>query len=248
MRLSKRNCVLILSLIMILMTGCGSAMQEVTDEQMNLIGEYAAVQLLKYVANSRSRLVDSELMEKEEKRQAAWEAAREKKPASTPKPEGMGAVDDTPVVGVGTIENQGIATLEEYYDLPQGLSLTYSGYQVCESYPQEGEEGVFSLDASEGKKLLVLSFRIENATENDQAVDLFSKAGQQKITVNGDYIRNALTTMLLNDISTYENTLSANSGEELVLLVEVEQAVTNNIASIVVNFKNESKAFTIQAL
>lgn len=247
MRLSKRNCVLILSLIMIFMTGCGSVMQEVTDEQMNLIGEYAAVQLLKYDANSRSRLVDSELMEKEEKRQAAWEAAREKEPASTPKPEGMGATDDTPIVGVGTIENQGIATLEEYYDLPQGLSLTYSGYQVCESYPQEGE-GVFSLDASEGKKLLVLSFRIENATENEQAVDLFSRAGQHKITVNGDYTRTALTTMLLNDISTYENTLLANSGEELVLLVEVEQAVANNITSIVVNFKNESKAFTIQAL
>lgn len=248
MRQNKTKWALILTAFVISMTGCGSAMPEVTDEQMNVIGEYAAVQLLKYDADSRSRLVDAETIEKEEKRQAAWEAARQKEPAATPEPEGMGEVDDTPVVEAEGQTADSVASLEEYFGLPQGINMVYSGYQVAESYPEGGTEEFLALDAAEGKKLLVLSFRIENATDSEQSVDLFAKNASYRVTVNGNYTRSALTTMLLNDMSTYISTLPAHGSEELVLLVEVEETVIDNLTSIVINLKNESKLYTIQAL
>lgn len=247
MRQNKRKWALIVTASMIFMTGCGNAMPEVTDEQMNTIGEYAAVQLLKYDADSRSRLVDAETIEREEKKQAAWEAARQKEPEPTPEPEGMGKVDDTPVVG-GEQAAGSASSLEEYFELPQGMSVQYGGYQICDSYPQSGTEDFFALDAAEDKKLLVLSFQIENTADSEQSVDLFAKSATYKVTINGSYIRSALTTILLNDISTYKDTLPAHSSKEVVLLVEIDESLSNDITSIVMNLKNESKSYTIQAL
>ncbi len=248
MRQSKRKWLMILIAVVVSLTGCGSIMPETTDEQMNVIGEYAAVQLLKYAANSRSRLVDAETIEMEEKRQTAWENAKRKEPISTPEPEGMRAVDDTPVVELGEQGTGGVASLEEYYGLTQGLSMTYSSYQICDSYSPEGEDGFLNLSAANGKKLLVLSFQIENTTDSEQAVDLFAKNGIYRVTVNGSYTRNALITTLLNDITTYISTLSAHSSGELVMVVEIEQTIADNITSIAINLKNEGKSYTIQAL
>ncbi|MGN1145512.1 MAG: hypothetical protein ACI4R5_03610 [Acetatifactor sp.] len=242
----KKWCLILVALI-ISMTGCGSSMPEVTDEQMSSIGEYAAVQLLKYDANSRSRLLDAETLEREEKKRAEWEAAGKTEPTPTSEPEGMGQADNTPVVEPGG-KTDGVASLEEYFELPEGIRMVYSGYQVCGSYPQGGTENFFSLDATEGKKLLVLSFQIENTTDIPLNVDLMERNAVYRVTINDSYTRIALTTMLLNDVSTYIKELPAQSGEEVVLLVELEQETADSITSISIKMKNESKTYTIQVL
>ena len=69
-----------------------------------------------------------------------------------------------------------------------------------------------------------------------------------RVTINDSYTRIALTTMLLNDVSTYIKELPAQSGEEVVLLVELEQETADSITSISIKMKNESKTYTIQVL
>ena len=55
-------CGALLCAMMLSMTACGNEIPDLTEEESQRIGEYAAVTLLKYDANNRSRLVDPEVV------------------------------------------------------------------------------------------------------------------------------------------------------------------------------------------
>ena len=59
---------------------------------------------------------------------------------------------------------------------------------------------------------------------------------------------NALTTMLPNDMSTYEETLEPGQSQELVLLLEVNEDVAGAVQTIALRLKNASNEYTIQLL
>lgn len=55
-------CGALLCTMMLSMTACGNEIPNLTEEESQRVGEYAAVTLLKYDANNRSRLVDPEMV------------------------------------------------------------------------------------------------------------------------------------------------------------------------------------------
>jgi len=61
----KKKIVAVVCMIPLLLGGCNSEFPDLTDEQAKVIGEYAAVTLLKYDANNRSRLVDLDQVDEE---------------------------------------------------------------------------------------------------------------------------------------------------------------------------------------
>lgn len=232
--------VLAAGMLILGLAGCGeNQIPELTDDQMQSMGEFTAITLMRYDANHRSRLVDyTQLM-------ATPEPEIEPEPVETPKPAGMDPVDDTPVIG-GNNSTGTSASVEETLDFPEGLSVAYLGYALYDSYP-EGEEA-FSISATEGKKLLVLSYSITNSSGQDQLVDLLHLSPEFRITVNGNYTRRALMTMLGNDFSTYMETLTAGAESTVVLVIEVDGETAENITSISLNLKNDSKTCTIQLI
>lgn len=230
-------------------SGCGGDFPKMTDAEEEAVGEYAAHLLLKYDANHRSRLVDLAEVE-------AWEAEEQKRKEeqkekeSLQEPSGMDPVDDTPIVDVSEKIPSDEATipainsLEQFWDLPEEVQIVYTGYDVNDSLTSD----FFSIDASEGKKLLLLHFQISNQSSSEQAVDLLSQNANIKVTVNGSYTRNTLTTMLMEDLSTYRDSIPAGESVETLLVVEVEQEIADGITSISLNLKNESKTYTIQLM
>ena len=60
----------------ICMTGCGSIMPDLTEEETEIISEYASGVLLKYDRVYRSRLMDMSEYEEEENKKTEREAAR----------------------------------------------------------------------------------------------------------------------------------------------------------------------------
>lgn len=235
---------LMASMVLVL-TGCGGDFPNMTQEEEQIIGEYAANILLRYDANNRSRLVsreevaerDAELSQKEE----------QQTPEQTQT--GMDPVEDTPVIEIGEEPTSGvtIGSLEEFYGLPEGVKITYQGNEIHSSYSQAAEENdYFALDASEGKKLLVLKFKIENQSQAEQSIDLLSRSIIIRTTVNGNNDYNVLTTMLMNDMSTYVGTVTAGEGVDVVLLAEVDSDISDSITTLSINLKDDSKACTIQ--
>ena len=142
-----------------------------------------------------------------------------------------------------------IPDLTEEESQPEGVSITYEDYMVADSYPEDGvEDDYFALDASMGKKLLVLRFHLTNGSEQEETIDLLNTNSRYIITVNDSIRANALTTMLPNDMSTYAETLEPGQTQELVLLLEVNEDVAGAVQTIALRLKNASNEYTIQLL
>ena len=58
----KIVCGALLCVMALGMTACGNEIPDLTEAESQRVGEYAAVTLLKYDANNRSRLVDPEIV------------------------------------------------------------------------------------------------------------------------------------------------------------------------------------------
>ena len=222
-------CGALLCVMALGMTACGNEIPDLTEAESQRVGEYAAVTLLKYDANHRSRLVDPEIVI----------AQTEEKPAESTASEAQAP----------TAQEDITTSLEDFFGLAEGVTLTYRDYQIADSYPEDGSaEDYFALDASTGKKLLILNFELTNGTDQEENVDFLSTASRYIITVNDGTRGNALTTMLPNDMSTYVETMAPGETQGLVLLLEVNEDMANGIQNIYLRLKNTSNEYTIQLL
>ena len=232
-----------------LLTACGGEFPEVSDDELNEVSEYAARLLLKYDANHRSRLVSMEEVEarnlRDQKRREAAQARAEALDNA-----GMDPVDDTQVIDNtqnvvgGGADVVTYHSMQEYWELPAGVQVVYNGYDVVEDLAND----FFSIEASEGKRLILLHFRLENQSEEEQFIDILGQNTVFKATFNGDYKRTALTTMLMEDLATYKGSVVAGNGVDTMLVFEVDEVQAAQISSISLNLKNDSKTYTIQLL
>lgn len=240
---SKNVMAMIMAVAMALgAAGCGeSQIPDLTDSQIELIEEFVAATVMKYEVNHKSRLV--ELSETE------LQQPIEPVPTITPETPDMPGeqLPDEGTSNTGTPKPVEY-TIEEVLELPEGVTIAFLGHKFCYDYPDDSEIDGFILSASEGKKLLVLEFAVFNTSGQEQTVDLLSLNAIYGCTVNEDYTRRALRTMLPEDLSTYSGNISAGGSIEGVLVVEVDEGMDENISALVFNVKNNSKAFSIQLL
>lgn len=231
--------VLAAGILCVALTGCGKNMiPEMTDEQLKDVGEYVAVTMMKYDANHRSRLVDLDRLP------AAPEATPE--PGETPKPPDQGETTDTPVID-STGENDSY-TMDEIMGLPEGVTAIYGGYELCDAYPEGGEDIFFAVPAREGQKLLVLKFTLNNASEQERQVDVLSSGVTFRVIVNKNTNRQALFTTLLNDLTTYRGTVAGNTATETVVVVEIDEETADALSSVTLNVRKDEKTCAIQLL
>lgn len=243
----KIAAILTAAVLCVGLAGCGeSVIPDMTDEQMKAMGEYVAITMMKYDANHRSRLVDlEEIFPKLEEAGPEPTVTPEPSPEPSREPSGMGPVDQTPVIDAAGNNSRSI---EEVLALPDGVSIVYSGQQICSAYPNNGGEISLFLDASKGKKLLALEFILVNSGEQEQEINVLSTDASFRITVNGDYARNALKTYLPSDLSTFNGKVPGSSRAGVAVLIEVDEAMASDISSVSLRVKNGEKVYTIQLL
>lgn len=235
----KKNKVLggVLLLGLTLCTGCGSKLPDMTEEQENQIVEYVAAIVMNHVKDDGSRLVDLSLYE--EKPQAEPEATKE------PETGKMDETADTVIVdNTGESEGNAAGSLAELL-VPEGITITYTGYKVAESYPEaEDANPYFALDAATGKKLLVLQFTMQNETAEEKRLDIFSLAPKSTVVINGRDTKNILSTMLLDDLSTYVGSLAGGEAIDLVLLAEIDETMPDSFESLSLRVEIETGSVT----
>lgn len=237
--ISKKYIAAVMTVMLaFVMTGCGeNAIPEMTREEIQAVGEYAAITLMKYDASKRSRLVD--LPET-----AKPETDVPKTPVTAQEPSGMGPVDNTPVVDVSQNNTDDSDDLNEALELAQGINIIYRGETVCTRYPMDEEVG-FAVSASKGKKLLVLNFLLANDTGEEQSINLKARKITIRMTVNKEFSKWVLPAVLPNDLLTLEESIPAGGSVEAVLLVEIDENLTSDIQSISFHLKNGENAYTI---
>lgn len=234
---------LALSMLMTALTGCAeNQIPERSPEEIQAIGEYVAFTLMKYDMGHTSRLMDLPPVEEQGADVPEQEEPNDKV--------GMDPVDDTPVINEAgneeanqTPQNQ-VYSMEEVMGLPEGVSVSFTGYEVYDSYPAGSD--AFAVTAEDGKKLLVLKFSLTNTLDQEQSLDLLSSGTRYRILVDEEYAQWSLPTMLPDDMSSYVGTMAAGETIETVLVISMDAGAADAASSIRMILRNELKSHTIQ--
>ena len=250
--MKKKIVAALLTGMALMMAGCGNAIPDMTDEQLQAVGEYTAMLLLSHDVNYRSRLVDIETLITEEAGPFEQETPQDTPaPEETPAPGnvGMDPTQDTPVIdltGEQGNEEQSVVSLEEALGLSGQLTLSYTGHEITDSYPQdESAVECYTVDAEDGNQLLVLHFTLQNQGEGTEMANTREQKLMVRVSVNG-ITSVSLTTLLENDLMLYQEGLNPGETREVVLLAEFEAQSLRDVASVELNVKNDDKNATIQ--
>lgn len=237
----KSGVIMVLSAV--LMTGCGNTIPEMTEEEQELVVEYAANTLLKYDKYYERKLIELTL---EQELAEDTVPKEEEKEETEEKPEKESSLK--PDSEVTIIDNTGDAvseniSIQKFLGL-DSVEITYTGDEVCDAYPEQGEDLFFIMNATAGNKLLVLKFQVKNVSGTETELDIAQSNTRFKVVVDGKQT-NALTTMLLNDLAYYKGTLGAGEETELVLVCEVPEGESGNISALGLMMKNVENTATI---
>lgn len=229
--------------LLVSLSGCGNTIPALSEEQEALVVEYASTAVLKHDANYQGKLMDLSTLANEEEtpeEETAEEETTQAPAEDTNIPEESAPVQE-PQQEAGNAEQEEAqvqANAEQVLGL-HDVSLTCSGYEVDEFYPKNGNEIYFVMNATPGNNLLVMRFTLRNLLNEEQEIQIRPGAVRVKIDLNGGE-KNALTTMLLKDLATYQGTLGPNEETELVVVGEYPVEDLQVIDSLSVKLKNES--------
>ena len=230
--------ILLAGTLLVSLSGCGNTIPALSEEQEALVVEYASTAVLKHDANYQGKLVDLSTLSNEEETPEEETTQEPVEETDIPKEPEQMQEPQQDVLSAEQAEAEIQADAEQILGL-QDVSLTYSGYEVDEFYPKNGNEIYFVMNATPGNNLLVVKFTLRNLLNEEQNIQIQPGAVRVKIIMNGEE-KNALTTMLLNDLATYQGTLGPNEETELVVVGEYPVEDLQVIDSLSVKLKNES--------
>ena len=234
----KPFIILLAGTLIVSLNGCGNTIPSLSEEQEALVVEYASTAVLKHDANYQGKLVDLSTLKNEEETPVEETMQAPAEEADIPKEPEQMQEPQQDVFSAEQAEAEIQADAEQILGL-QDVSLTYSGYEVDEFYPKNGNEIYFVMNATPGNNLLVVKFTLRNLLNEEQDIQIQPGTVRVKIIMNGEE-ENALTTMLLNDLATYQGTLGPNEETELVVVGEYPVEDLQTLDSLSVKLKNES--------
>ena len=238
----------------LLLCGCSSQIAELSDEQQQQVGEYAAFTMLRYDAEHRSRLVDYSEVEAadeaerkaEEARLAAEEAKKNEQEKQEEKENDTEVIDRT---GEDSGDSYQSDTMEDFLELLPGTLLSYKGYTVQSSYPENNDVSeYFVVEPTVGKKFVVLWYTLYNGSGSDQDINFLADNIAFKSVINSEINATALVTMLNDDMSTLQTSMHDNEEMDCVLIFEVSEEAADNISSIVVKLSKSGANWQRQVL
>lgn len=241
---------LVTVLIGSMLTGCGLVdMPELTDEQTELVTEYAAGLILKYdMSAPQGELLNEEDLatleaqeaEKRRKEREAKAAAEDylakKANAEKEKKEAKDMESNDSESSKKKDEDTQVGDLAQFYGI-DGFSISYKGYELTDSYPTSGEDLLMAMDATDGKQLCVLKFDVTNNSGSEQTFDMFYRNPNFYLMIDGGEKIHQQYTLLLDDMAASNDKMAAGETFERVLIFEVPDSI-DNIGSMTMQAKN----------
>lgn len=234
----------------VLLSGCNNQIPEMTEEEKAMVVNYAADIVQRYDSNHPAKLQtltpEPEVSMPEEPSDEISlpdETKEEQIPDGSQEPEASEAQDMENEVIDNTDESTEV-TMDDFLQLEK-FHFSYEGYEITEEYPDFETESYFAMNATTpDHTLLVLKFSASNQSQTEETLDMIQKKVRFKMEINGE-VKNALTTMLLNDFANYKDVIAAGDTVELVVICEIPKEQEDNIESLGLIVKNEDETATI---
>lgn len=205
------------------MTGCGTKIYDMTDEEQQLIVNYSAYALSKHNIYQPDGMTSATETETEEQDTSAaeteTETADEKTSEKTDTGHENGNSSQSQQTAPETKPTMQTVSLAQAigYD---GLSVSYAGLTREETYK---EGSYYSMEAGSGNTYAVLKFTLSNTTGTDMNVDLFTNTGKYWAAFSGGKEYEAEGSFLTYALNTFQGTIAAGQSVDVVLLFKVPQ-------------------------
>lgn len=123
-----------------------------------------------------------------------------------------------------------------------GFNVESTGYEIVDKYP--GNNAGFSMIATKGFDLLVVKFKVTNTAAAEQVLDVVGMDYSYRCNVNGDTKVNAQVTALLNAMNTWNKPIGAGASEEMILVFQVKEEISDNVQNITLSVIKDGVAST----
>lgn len=219
---NKYHFLALLLVLATLLTGCGTPLYELTDEEEDMIVSYAAYAVSLHNTYQKDGLVTTVLeeteteQEEEESEAEGQETAQEQDSKAGTKNSQTDTVDST---------GESV-TLAEAIGHGKDLSVKYKGYTIADHY-KEGKG--YSINAEEGRTFLILEITMKNKGDKTVKVDNVSLNPSFRCTYNGTDTVGAEITFLTHDFATYEGSIKAGKSVKTVLLFSIPESEADQI-------------------
>ncbi len=209
--------------------GCGEALYEMTPEEQAAVVSYAAQAVAKFnnFQKDGEVHVNKDVLEsggtQQTNRAPAGQAAEQKEQVSAEAaaPSQETANSQNTAAQNPSSDAQTSATIGQALDLGV-VRADYTGSSLCNTYKKSDS---YAVDTSAGAQLLVLNVKLTNQSAEDLYIDILSMTPTFQVTVNGEHTAPAQTTILPDDLSTYQGNLAAGASGNTVLLFEIPQEI-----------------------
>ena len=215
--------------------GCGDEVYELTDEEESVIVHYSSHAVTKFNKKQSEGIRNVAALEAQ--MAAALEEELKKKEEEQQPEESV--TDDTQVDNeqAPAADPEGSTQPEEqktYVSLNQALKLggidaVYKKYEITPTY-KETESYIVS--AKSGNELLVLTVNLKNNGSKTAKCDILSKMPSFRLTLDDELSVSADTTILLDDLGTYQGKIKAGDSKKAVLVFQVQQGAVQAVNSM----------------
>jgi len=229
--------------------GCGDQIYEMTEEEEAAVVHYAAHAVSKFNKKQSEGIEDvavlkalRELKEKEAEERRRQQEEEEKQQEEQQKPADSGQAN--PSSGEQPAQPEvNYVPLKQALKLGSGMDAVYRKYELTSAYQASQS---YMVRADSGNDLLILHVNLKNSGNKTAECNILSKMPSFRLTVNGELSVSADTTILLNDLGTYQGRIRAGEKERTVLVFQVKKGAVKSIGSMELEVTINGKASLVQ--
>ncbi|MCR5526443.1 MAG: hypothetical protein K6F39_03580 [Lachnospiraceae bacterium] len=236
------------------LTACASQQIEMSEEDEQKVVNYAADVIAEHnvaVESSLANITDSDKVRIVKLDLAAAGVTDSSTEEATENAEGESAPEMENSVGMAenseteeTVQNVSIAQALGISD----FDIAYTSYEITDEYPKaDSSESSMNFTISPGAaddKLLVLHFNIFNSSDETKNCDILDLTPSFRLGLN-DKKHSFLTTLLLNDLATFDHDIEAGQAEDAVLIAEISSEKAESIESLTLIVRTETENYEI---
>lgn len=236
----KRIIALVLVMCTLFLTGCAQGVH-LSDEQNNIIAEYAADYLLKrsYVYMEKYNDIRKHYdVPTEEVVTKPVEEPTTEEPTTEKVTSGVNDPTNEPTKEEPTTENpKAKFDLVDVYKIAP-LTVEYKQYRIVDEYPDD-PDALFTFKPEDGYVFIIMEFDVYNPTDNQIVLNTANQNRVFKATINKGRCSN-YANLLFNDISRIRDVaIEGQSHYQAVLVFMVESEAIKTIERFEVSVKDD---------
>ncbi|MDR0964543.1 MAG: hypothetical protein LBM60_08005 [Clostridium sp.] len=220
----KKRLSLISIVCLFVFVACQNRIPSMSAQEEQDIKLYAMELLLRYDRFHEDRLVD--LPDATRPDETSPKPPEEPdQPSHTPTSDDTTPTPDNPIPTPDELPGAQGMSLNTFFSLPDGVTLTYLGAKLCDVYPDDNSGAYTIYHKQQGNRMLVMSFRIENLSPQEQSIDIAALQPSFRVDFAGHDRANTKYSLLPNDMSLFMAQLGPGAFTDLFLLAEVSANV-----------------------